>query len=316
MDDRTAKAFAEQHLEESDNCTRPFHISDLMESKKDKLGRDVKEILWLGPSYAIYRTAKSVHVQFSDCPQVEAVQRRRFAEISPELCELRYLTEQLDRGFAIGWLIRHQPSSLYHHNMAQALMLVMEDKIKEGKRLALQALKMAVERVTNDNTVRYLRSCLVWWALVIVGGAALLFSVPNSHALWLFVVAAMSGATGAVLSVATRLQAFQLKPCHQSNMNMWMSRTRVLIGLMAGVILLLLGTTILQGQLTTTLKMEEWTGVAVLGLVGGFAERLIPNLLRRTVSQVESTDGTPVQAIRNEAMKSDAGPHAAGTNPQ
>jgi hypothetical protein len=309
MDDRTSTGFAEQ-AEGSDHCTKPFLIRQLLEEKKDKLERKVEEVLWLGRNYAVYRTERSVHVQFSDCPQEEAAQRRRFTEISPELCELRHLTYQLDRNSVFGWRSGHQASSLYHHNMAQALMLVMEDKIKDGKKLALQALNLAVERVTNDNTVRYLRSCLLCWTVILAAGWVLFTGVPASE---LFVVAAVAGATGAVLSVANRLQFFQLKPCHQSNMNMWMSCSRVGVGLMAGLILFLLAKTILQKHVDAfSLKMEAWEAVAVLGLLGGFAERLIPNLLKQTAGQMESA-GTPVQAFRAEAMQSDsAKPQSTG----
>jgi len=304
MDDRTATGFAEQAPDESDHCTTPFRISELLESKKDKLGRDVKEILWLGPNYAVYRTEKSVHVQFADCKHVEAVQRRRFTRISPELCELRYLTDQLDHTSVFGWRSGKQPASLYHHNMAQAVMLVMEHEVDDGKKLALHALNMAVERVTNDYTVRHLRTCLIWWAgFMLAGGLLLGWLTPShttpSHSLWFFVIAAMSGASGAVFSVTTRLTAFQLKPCHQSNMNKWMGRTRVLVGLMAGLILLLLAKTILENHVSATnLHIEKWEAVAVLGFIAGFAERLIPTLLNRAAGQIESKPGTPVQAVR------------------
>jgi len=186
-------------------------------------------------------------------------------------------------------------------------MLVMENEIDDGKKLALHALNMAVERVTNDNTVRYLTTCLIWWvgfmlaAGLLLGWLTLSHS-PPSNSLWLFVTAAMSGASGAVFSVATRLRAFQLKPCHQSNMNKWMSRTRVLVGLIAGLILLLLAKTILEKHVpATNLDIAKWEAVAVLGFIAGFAERLIPTLLSRAAGQIESKAGTPVQAVREEA---------------
>jgi hypothetical protein len=198
-----------------------------------------------------------------------------------------------------GWRARKQPASLYHHNMAQAVMLVMENEVDDGKKLALHALNMAVERVTNDYTVRYLRTCLIWWGLFLLAGGLLIFSLDHEHPLWLFVVAAISGASGAVFSVTARLQAFQLKPCHQSNMNKWMSRARILIGIMAGIILLLLAATIFEKQMP--LDIAKWEAVAVLGFIAGFAERLIPNLLSRVAGQIESKAGTPVQAVREEA---------------
>ncbi len=309
MDDHTAVGLAKPVVNGNGLCTTPFLLCELREGKKDKLGHEVEEILWIGRNYAIYRSKKGVYVQFSDRPREEAVQRSSFTAISPELCELRYLTSQMHLAWNFGFGPRtdHHPSSLYDHNIAQALMLVMEHRIEEGKRLAQQALKMAVQRVTNDNTVRYFGFGLLFWAILIVVGILLLYLVPSQEHR-IFVVAAMCGATGAVLSVATRLQAFQLQPCHRSNMNYWMSGTRVGIGLIAGLILLLLNPTILGVQVKGLIPMmggaEVWQGAAVLGLIGGFAERLIPNLLRRTVDKMESPVGTPVQAV--EAMQWEA----------
>jgi hypothetical protein len=306
MDDHAGIGLAEPVADGSGPCAKPFRLCNLREGKKDKLGHEVEEILWIGRNYAIYRSQKGVYVQFSDSPQEEIVQRSRFTEISPELCELRYLTYEMRsaRSFGIGPRNRHYASSLYDHNMAQALMLVMEEKLEGGKRLAREALNMTVQRVTNDNTIRYLEVCLSCWALIVVGALLLLYLLPSQE-FKNFVVAAMCGSTGAVLSVATRLQAFQLQPCHQSNMNYWMSGTRVGIGLIAGLILLLLSPTVLSTQmqaLVPTLGTSgvEWQGAAVLGLIGGFAERLIPNLLGRTADKMESPAGTPVQAVRSE----------------
>jgi hypothetical protein len=187
---------------------KPFLLCELKEGGKDKLGHEVEELLWLAQNYAIYRSRPGVYIQFSDFPEQEADQRKRFTEISPELCELRYLTYEMRSRPAIGfrWRTDRQPSTLYEHNIAQALMLVIEDKETEGKQIAQQALKMAVQRVTNDNTVRYLRACLIFWIILVTIGVALLFFLP-SHEFKNFVVAAISGATGAVLSVAIRLQA-------------------------------------------------------------------------------------------------------------
>jgi hypothetical protein len=303
MEDQTALRVVGRTTDGSGPCSKPFLLCDLQEGKKDKLGHEVREILWIGQSYAIYCSEKGMYVQFSDCSQEEADQRSRFTEISPEVCELRYLTPQMHSAWKFGFG-RHHSASLYDHNIAQAMMLVMEKKVEDGKRLAQQTLKMAVQRVTNDNTARYLASCLLCGILVVMACSILLsHQLPSTPELRIFVVAAMSGATGAMLSVATRLQAFQLQPCNQSYMNYWMSGTRVGIGLIAGPILLLLSQTIFSEPMRSIVmgKGGEWQGVVVLGLIGGFAERLIPNLLRRTADTMESPTGTPVQAVRRDA---------------
>jgi hypothetical protein len=311
MDDQTTTEFVDSATTESGPCTKPFLLRELVRGHKDKLGNEVIDILWIGRNYAIYRSEKGVYVQFSDCPREEAVQRGRFSDICPELCELRYLTYQMRSGWNFRFKPRSSwyPSSLYDHNIAQAVMLVMEQKVEAGKRLAQQALDMAVQRVTNDNTVRYLCCCLICWiaAIILIGVSHLLAS---SQELRSFLIAGIAGATGAVLSVATRLQAFELRPCNQSNMNYWMSGIRVGIGVLAGAILLLLAPTILSNAMTHLVPhMPEqaqqaqqaefhWQTAAVLGLLGGFAERFVPNLLLRTIDKVESSVGTPAQAVR------------------
>jgi hypothetical protein len=110
----------------------------------------------------------------------------------------------------------------------------------------------------------------------------------------------MSGATGAMLSVATRLRAFELHPCQQSDMNYLMASTRIGNGVIAGPILLLLGLTLLKEPMRGFVTPGEWHGVAVLGFIGGFMERLVPVLLTRTAGEIGAQAGTPVQAVRDE----------------
>jgi hypothetical protein len=312
MDDRTAIASPEPRPGDSHSCTKRFLVSELQMGKEDKLGHLVEDILWVGIDYAIYRTEKGVYVQFSDDPKEEAIQRGRFTEICPELCELRYFTPQIDSGWNYRFGFRdsrdrRDRSSLFDHNIAQAIMLIMEERVETAKQIAQQALKMAVQRVTNDNTIRYVCAAIFCWFVCLVLGAAVFallgFSVAPEEPR-LYVVAGISGATGAVLSVATRLQAFRLQPCNQSNMNYLISAIRVGIGVIAGVTLLLLAPTILTDAMKKLVPhfwdAIGWQAAATLGLLAGFAERLIPNIMRWTGVQMEPAGGTPAQAFRSE----------------
>jgi len=285
-------------------------LSELEVGKRDKLGNKIAEILWVGRHYAIYRCKRGVYVDFSDCSQEQDDQRRRFTQISPHLCELRYLTAQMRSGWPFG--IWHSPSSIYHHNMAQAIMLVMEGEDVRAKELTEKTLNMAVERVTNDNMIRYVRACLFCWiALAVTALWALWEPWPSweavrPHILGLkpYVIAGMFGATGAMLSVATRLKAFKLKPCHQSNMNYWMAVLRIGIGVVAGIIIvLLLARTVPSDQMGKHVTEMYWEVAAALGVVAGFTERLVPSLLQRTGSQLESSAGTPVQATQQQGKE-------------
>jgi hypothetical protein len=44
----------------------------------------------------------------------------------------------------------------------------------------------------------------------------------------------------------------------------------------------------------------HWEAAAALGLVAGFTERLVPNLLQLTGNQLESSAGTLVQAAQQQ----------------
>jgi hypothetical protein len=317
MDD-TSETIRETSPSEHKTSTKAFLLCELAVGKKDKLGNEISEILWLGRNYAVYRSHRGVHVHFSDCPKEEDEQRRRFTQISPELCELRYLTAQMSLPWTFG---QRSGSSIYHHNMAQAVMLVMENKdradLNRAKQFAEKTLNMAVERATNDNMIRYLRFCLFCWALVTVTALSVLWGPieidwtiwksvrPHLVGLKAYIISGMFGATGAMLSVATRLQEFKLKPCHQSNMNYWMAGLRIGIGVVAGIVILVLARTILGDAIGQHIAKLYWEAVAAVGLIAGFTERLVPSLLQRTANQIDASAGTPVQAAQQQKTPKD-----------
>jgi hypothetical protein len=56
-------------------------------------------------------------------------------------------------------------------------------------------------------------------------------------------------------------------------------------------------------QLTPQLENgPSWQSAAILGIIAGFAERLIPSIMRWTTEQLEPSFGTPSQAVRAEEM--------------
>jgi hypothetical protein len=306
MDDHTSTPSSAQKVH---YCADPKMLCDLHEGGKDKLGHKIEQLLWVANSYAIYRTKEGVYVHFSDDEEEAKEQRQRFTKVCPELCELRYLTPQIASAEPLIFRRKnYDGSSLYDHNVAQAIMLVMERDVETGRKIAQQALKMAVDRVANDNTVRYICVSAIAWAsivvLVAVTGVALHFVWHDPDKPWCYLVAGMGGATGAMLSIATRVQSFRLKPCNQSNMNYCMSVIRVGTGVVAGLLLLLLAPIILSDVVKNLfVNGSEAEMAVVLGFVGGFAERLIPNIMRWTGQQLEPSFGTPSQAVRAEEMQ-------------
>ena len=295
-------------LDKSEPCAR-LRLCDLMSGKPDALGNTISQILWLGPNYAVYRSDDGVCVQFSDDAKEEMEQRQRFGTICSVLCELRYLTSQM----RTRWWPSKRRGILYDHNIASVIMLALEGNANEANRLAGKTLDLAVERATNDNTIRYIRACFIFASICVAIGFCFLSTMWSPY-----VIAAMFGAAGATFSVATRLQRFKLKPCNQSQMNYWMSVVRVSMGVLAAVaLMLLIGTMPLATEIKGALKEGDWQIAAMLGLIAGFCERLVPNIINWTSKKIgdvtDSKAGTAVQAAR-EQTDNERGDIAHGMN--
>jgi len=291
-----------------------FSLKRIQRGEHDKLGNKILEILWLSPDYAVYRTASGVFIHFSDDKQKEVEQRAAFTTICAELCELRFLTSEMrvKRWRLPGLSGRRSPEMqggdpdhlIFNHNIAQSLMLLMEGKTDDAKAITTAALDMAVARVTNDNTIRYLVWALSWAAAVI--GALGIFHflvelVPIkglSDQSPMFLIAWFYGVVGACFSIITRMQSFEMKPCQQSNMNKWMALIRIMIGLIGGFAFYLWAKSSLGSALVNEKTISGWQGAALIGFIGGFAERLVQSVFQRTATGLEGKTGTPVQRAR------------------
>jgi hypothetical protein len=292
-------------------------LADLQKGSVDRLGNRVHEVEWMGEDYAVYRSDKGIYVHFADCREKEREQRRRYDEIAAMLCQLRFLSSQMNQ-----WKLRlRRTLTYYDHQIVQAMVLALEGRDKDAKSVLHPALGAAVRRLTNENRVKYLLACaasglvigvLVW--LLLVSPA-----IPAGAAAYAF--AGLCGLIGAVFSIGMRVQTLELVPCQDSFMNSVMGALRVVIGFIAGALLLLIFTATALGdgfaaflQMQDqgmsglrTLARETWLPIAVLGFVGGFAERLVPNLLHRASDHLDS----PTEAVKETARLETATPGGA-----
>ncbi len=275
------------------NDDQKLTLSQLKRGRQDALECTILDICWRGQDYTIYRSTKGVYVHFSDCRELAYKQRRRFDAIGAKLCEVRYLTSRM--GLArFGWR-PGIPASYYDHQIVQAMVAALEGPdTHTDDGLLDSVLKMAVSRVTNENRVLYLVSCFgAAVAVLVLSLFAFRWSLRNGHE-YAYVAAGAFGAVGAVFSIGMRVQSLELIPCHESFMNLVMGALRVFIGALSGVVLLLLlytttmhsvfdglfnGTSITK-LMDASSPPNAWMYVAILGIVGGFAERLVPSMLQ------------------------------------
>ena len=204
--------------------------------------------------------------------------------------------------------------------MGQALMLLMESAAQRAssqataeaeateKRacdIAQRALDMAVRRNTADNTISYVVTCVLFGFFWLLVALVLHLIYANTGRGPYYVLASATGIVGAIFSVIVRAQGLNLKPAADSNMNHLMSFIRVGMGGIAGPVLFLLLMTVSANFLGGSDESKVAVGstayiqmVAIIGLIGGFAERLVPNLVQGAANKLESNAGTPGQAVQ------------------
>jgi hypothetical protein len=273
-----------------------LYLSSIEKGNEDKFGNEILELCWIGRNYKIYRSEKGIFVHFSDSIEEASQQRKKFTEISPELCELRYLTSQMHPP----WNSRRE--IIFDYNICQAIMLTMEDKPKVGKDIARWALELAAARVSNDNTIRYLVAAFFTAAATLLilawrlNGFAGIADATTRQNVWL---AMGFGALGAFFSILVRLQSFELRACQQSYMNYWMSFMRILMGAIGGLVLVLIASSPLKDALVKAASLQAPQSVAILGFLGGFAERLVQTIAQRAANAIAQKTGTAVLAARN-----------------
>jgi hypothetical protein len=269
-------------------------LSRIVIGGKDKMGQVVRQLYLSGEDYTIYRTLQGVNVHFADCRARERTQRAKYEKISQKLVRLRFLTGQM-----APWAFAPNPfvkrAGFYDHQIAQAIYLALQGKPDEASQILDAGLGLAEDRITNENRVRYLFACLL---VGLIPGIALWLNwLPPGEICAPYLAAAAAGAAGAVFSIALRVQDLNLKPFAQSVMNYVMGALRVLIGFVAGAIILFIinGTIFGEGIVKvfktismTELSAESWKCILLAGFLGGFAERLVPSLLKNLQSGVEN----------------------------
>jgi hypothetical protein len=79
-------------------------------------------------------------------------------------------------------------------------------------------------------------------------------------------------------------------------MNYLMARLRIGIGLVSALVLYLV---VVRGNFVNMPGgVQGADGAAIVGFLGGFAERLVPTVFRRAAEAFEESSGTPVQLAR------------------
>jgi hypothetical protein len=234
--------------------------------------------------YVIYR-AGEVMVHFADDQARMQAQKKAIAPLSSARAEVNALMQGLPcRG-------------IFNRQLAHALELALDGDL-DGAKVTIAAARAAVlTKRAARGRFQYLKwsygAAMALIGLLFIASWFYPFQDPSSD-LWL---AAKAGVVGAAFSIALAIRARTVALDIDLLDNVTDGTLRLIIGVISAGILLLL----FKCGIVPSLKIGDadfkataltWEMVLVIGFLGGFLERLVPDLLDKRNSQSNGGNGT------------------------
>lgn len=282
-----------------------MHVADLVVRGKDALGA-VIEVFYARnpPSYAVYGTRERVAVQYADDAAAAAVQRKTFAQVNPLRGEINGLVD--------GWRIANGPfksqlrqkAQRYDRRVGDALAAAFEDDVTGSIALLTQIKQDAVNERVAWARLEYVAVSLGLGLAVIVGLLVVLANLtwgPFVYADPALLHASITGALGAFFSIALGIKDRTVLPDFQRLANWTDAALRMVIGVIAATVLMAL---IKAGVVNINLGPQptpsalEGLQIFLIGFVGGFSERLVPDLLAKIADKTEVVAAAPVPPVK------------------
>jgi hypothetical protein len=260
------------------------------------------------PLYAVYLCPERVMVAYSDDPATAASQRKQLSILAPFRSEITALldgnrSDPADLDEKAAGARRHHLNKLmasYDERVAFALIVALE-----GDPAAASAVfkdlrdEILATRTAQANMITILCGALFTIFIIAVitcfaPAANGLIMRASSHPVLMFDhsaklgAGAITGAIGALFSVAISLSGRTVN-INDYFVNAADAMIRIFIGFLAGtVICALFAADFFRINLGTTSHGEPqllyW---AIAGLMGGFSEQLVPDLLNKTAQSIE-----------------------------
>jgi hypothetical protein len=271
-----------------------FQIEDVVRNQLDDTGSPILKVYAKAPPYyAVYGTDERVKVQYSNSDAEAAAQRKGLAPLNG-------VRSQID-GLIDGWRKSNRfkgKAARYDARVATSLILCLEGDPTN----ALASLN-DIKRDINEERISWARfeyliaaSAFSLLLLLIVLIACFFFSRgPLLTALWL---AATGGVIGAFFSIALAISNRTVLTNLRQRDNYCDAVLRITIGLLASLVLILL----MRANLLKDFKINDVAlsgtkitteAILILGFVGGFLERLVPDMLAKAASAAGADTTNP-----------------------
>jgi hypothetical protein len=257
---------------ENRDTPRPCTIREIQVNKSDARGVPITQVYAIqSGEYAVYK-AGDVMVAFADDPEKAATQRKLVLPLSTARAELNYL------------ILGLKGRDVCDQQLAYALQLALDGDVDGAKTTIAGAKASVLARRAARGRFQYLKwsyvAAVILIALLFVAGRLHPFQEASSD-LWL---AAKGGLVGAAFSIALAIRGRTVALDTDLLDNLTDGMLRLLIGVIsAGVLLLLLASGIFPSLEIGNAELGgsglTWQMVLIIGFVGGFLERLVPDLL-------------------------------------
>jgi hypothetical protein len=263
-------------------------VDDIKINAIDATGARITTVYAKKPrEYAVYRTPERVVVQYADAPAQQNEQRTNLAGLNPLRGEIN--------GLINGWRSSTKPhllsnASRFDRRVADAVMVALEND-RDSAHAVLVAIKGDIVDIrTSWARLQYLM--VATGSFLLFGVVALLLRQFASNALLhapygkSLIFGAVAGGLGAFFSVAIGMKDRTIL----TDLHFWNNAAdaalRVVIGVIAGGLLVALTQTKLVTTALTTADMRgpSWLYVLLIGVVAGFAERLVPDILAKSAA--------------------------------
>ena len=260
-----------------------FRLKDIQVGKTDSRGLKITQIYAVQTGdYAIYQ-AGGVMVQVADDTVRAQTLKKSILPLSSTRAEINML---------LGGLACREVGDR---------QLALDNDLEGAKATAASLKATLVAQRAARGRFQYLK-----WSY---GAAALLIGLlfvaswfyPEPTASNNFLLAAKAGLVGAAFSIALAIRGRTVALDTDLLDNVTDGTLRLIIGVVsAGVLLLLLGSGIIPslkiGDAEFKAGALTWQMVLLVGFVGGFLERLVPDLLDKRTGQSNSNAGATVAA--------------------
>lgn len=247
-----------------------------------------------GPKPEQAYPTEGVQAQLTADPEKRAELRAKLLPLGVERAKLQALLS--------GWSRRHS----YDLSIATALQLALDgDGNPDATKSATQILQDAREAIVNERAIagkgQYARFTLAMAVPVLLGlflAEYVVFSDTDN-----FWMGTRAGVIGAIMSIALGLRQRTVLLDIGWAGNLWDSVLRLIIGAISGGTLVLLFSTGLLPTLTTAQGVQtppsgimSMQFIVLLGIMAGFAEKLVPNLLEEQSDKLRGGKPAPAPA--------------------